>query len=111
MEAGPGGYGGDVDLHLDGPIESTPLGQIHFSLIYDDHKKALMVKIVEACHLPPPKPAAADLVLPPPATPSTRPTALNDPHRSNQPESATIRHQSSSSSSSRKDPGAPHSNP
>lgn len=50
---------GDVDLHFDGPIESTPLGQIHFALIYDDHKKALMVKIVEACHLPLPKPAAA----------------------------------------------------
>ena len=52
-----GGCGGDVDLHYDGPIESTPLGQIHFSLIYDDHKRAFMVKIVEACHLPLPKSA------------------------------------------------------
>lgn len=55
LAGGLGGYG-DVDLHFDGPIESTPLGQIHFSLVYDDHKKALVVKIVEACHLPLPKP-------------------------------------------------------
>ena len=57
MDAGLCGYG-DVDLHFDGPIEATPLGQIHFSLIYDDHKKNLLVKIVEACHLPLPKPSA-----------------------------------------------------
>lgn len=107
MEAGPGGLYGDVDLHLDGPIESTPLGQIHFSLIYDDHKKALMVKIVEACHLPLPKPPLP--VLP-------QPTGANqvvvDPDRtSNQPESAPppIRHHSSRQHKT--ESAAPHSNP
>lgn len=93
---------GDVDLHFDGPIESTPLGQIHFALIYDDHKKALMVKIVEACHLPLPKPSES---------------ADSSPPVAQQPETGT--HIPSSSSSSvtpsrhhhhhRKDP--PHSNP
>lgn len=61
IDAGIGGCG-DVDLNLDGPIESTPLGQIHFSLVYDDHKKVLTVRVVEACHLPPPKaPSGGDV--------------------------------------------------
>lgn len=97
MDAGLCGYG-DVDLHFDGPMETTPLGQIHFSLIYDDHKKTLLVKIVEACHLPPPKHTASL---------SARDTGQHEPNQQGQqqqepPSSHTaVRH--------RKDP--PHSNP
>ncbi len=110
MDAGIGGYG-DVDLHYDGPIESMPLGQIHFSLIYDDQKKALMVKIVEACHLPLPKPAC-DVV----AAPPVNDVVQQQPNQQQQQQQEQQPPASSSSSSSsftpirhRKDP--PHSNP
>lgn len=116
MDAGPGGGYGDVDLHFDGPIESTPLGQIHFSLIYDDHKKSLMVKIVEACHLPLPKSTDNHLAPLPLLTPTLAPTPTSTSATvsdvggqqqpvANQPDLASsftpIRH--------KKDP--PHSNP
>ncbi|KAI9558523.1 syptotagmin 17 [Daphnia sinensis] len=97
MDAGLCGYG-DVDLHFDGPMETTPLGQIHFSLIYDDHKKTLLVKIVEACHLPPPKYTASL---------SASDTGQHEPNQQGQQQQDTpsshtaVRH--------RKDP--PHSNP
>ena len=97
MDAGLCGYG-DVDLHFDGPIEATPLGQIHFSLIYDDHKKILLVKIVEACHLPLPKPAVT--AAPPPASDAGQQEQL-----AQQQDSTS----SFTPSRHRKDP--PHSNP
>ncbi|XP_046645141.1 synaptotagmin-17-like isoform X1 [Daphnia pulicaria] len=103
MDAGLCGYG-DVDLHFDGPIEATPLGQIHFSLIYDDHKKILLVKIVEACHLPLPKPAVvvATTVAALPASDAGQQQEQQQPAQLAQDSSFTpSRH--------RKDP--PHSNP
>lgn len=57
-----GGFG---EVDLDGPVESTPLGQVHFSLVYDDHKKVLTVRIIEACHLPPPRSADVNGLQPP----------------------------------------------
>ena len=100
MDAGLCGYG-DVDLHFDGPIEATPLGQIHFSLIYDDHKKTLLVKIVEACHLPLPKPAVATAL---PANDASQQES-NQLAQQRQPDSTS----SFTPSRHRKDP--PHSNP
>ncbi len=100
MDAGLCGYG-DVDLHFDGPIEATPLGQIHFSLIYDDHKKILLVKIVEACHLPLPKPAVVAAVALPQATDAGQ--------QEQQPPAQSAQDSSFTPSRHRKDP--PHSNP
>ena len=45
---------GDVDPNCDVRLRASPLGQIHFSLAYDEQKKMLIVKIIEASHLPTP---------------------------------------------------------
>ena len=41
---------------LVGSPHSSPLGHIHFSLTYEEQKKTLIVKIIEAAHLPTPSP-------------------------------------------------------